>query len=125
MKAAGFHRRNRRRSSFAIRHPCRGAGAAIGAAGGRVPQCRVGRCLHVLAPKALRVAVLVNPANPVAAETTCGMCGKQPASSGCKFMSSTPRRSARSMQPLPFLRVSAPMLSSSVLTHSLEAAAFN
>ena len=34
--------------------------------------------LHELVPKAVRVAVLVNPANAPATETTCGTCRKPP-----------------------------------------------
>ena len=46
----------------------------------------------------------------------CGTYGKPPRLSGYKSRSSTPRRSPRSMRPLPVLRANAPTHSSSVLT---------
>jgi putative ABC transport system substrate-binding protein len=55
----------------------------------------------------------------------CGTCRERPAPPGCKSGSSTPLRSARSMRPLPPLRASAPMPSSSLATHSSPAAACN
>jgi putative ABC transport system substrate-binding protein len=82
--------------------------------------------LHELVPKAVRVAVLVNPANPPTTETTLReRCRKLPAPSGCKSRSSTstPARATRSMRPLPPLRVSAQMPSSSLPTHFSTAAA--
>ena len=81
------------------------------------------RLLHDLVPKAVRVAVLVNPANASVAETTLRDVRKPPRPSGCKSRFSTPRRSARSMRPLPPLRTSAPMPSSSLPTYSSPAAA--
>ena len=60
-----------------------------------------------------------------APRTPCGKCSKPPPLSGCKFRASTPVRSARSMWPLPPLRASAPMLSSSPPTGSLTAASCN
>src|SRR5215470_20300554 len=45
------------------------------------------RQLHDLVPKAVRVAVLVNPANARAPRPRCGRCRKLPASSGCKSRS--------------------------------------
>jgi putative tryptophan/tyrosine transport system substrate-binding protein len=68
--------------------------------------------LHELVPKAVRVAVLVNPANATAAETTLQSV-KLPALSGYKPRCSTPARAEKSMRPLPPLRAIAPMPSSS------------
>jgi putative tryptophan/tyrosine transport system substrate-binding protein len=59
--------------------------------------------LHELVPKAVRVAVLVNPANATIAETTLRVHRKPPASSGCNSMSSMPAQPARSMRPLRHL----------------------
>jgi putative tryptophan/tyrosine transport system substrate-binding protein len=84
--------------------------------------------LHELVPKAVRVAALVNPANNPAngpRNTSLQLVQKLPASSGCKSMSSTPARAARSMRPLPLLRASAPMPSSLLPTYSSSAAACN
>ena len=81
------------------------------------------RLLHDLVPKAGRVAVLVNPANASTAESNLREYRKPPPPSGSKSRSSTPVRSARSMRPLPPLRASAPMPSSSLATHSSSAAA--
>jgi hypothetical protein len=61
-----------------------------------------------------------NRATPI-----CSWCRKLPASSGCKSISSTPARAARSMRPLPLLRASAPMPSSLLPTYSSSAAACN
>src|SRR6266568_4018954 len=47
------------------------------------------RLLHDLVPKAVRVAVLVNPANASSAETTLRAVRKQPSPWGCKSRSST------------------------------------
>ena len=80
------------------------------------------RLLHELVPKAVRVAVLVNPRNASAAESTLRGVQKPPPPSGCKPRSSTPVRSARSMRPLPLLRASVPMPSSSPATHSSSTA---
>ena len=66
------------------------------------------RLLHDLVPKAVRVAVLVNPTNASTAATTLRECRKPLPPSGCKSRSSTPRQSARSMRPLPLLRANAP-----------------
>ena len=71
------------------------------------------RLLHELVPKAVRVAVLLNPANASFADDQLRTCRKPPAPSGCKSRFSTPRRSARSTRPLPPLSASAPMPSSS------------
>jgi putative tryptophan/tyrosine transport system substrate-binding protein len=79
------------------------------------------RLLHDLVPKAVRIAVLVNPTND--AETTLRRCRKPPTPSGCKSRSSMPVQSARSMRPLPPLRTSARMPSSSLATHFFSTAA--
>jgi putative tryptophan/tyrosine transport system substrate-binding protein len=42
------------------------------------------RLLHDLVPKAVRIALLLNPANAVVAETTCGMCRRPPPPWGFK-----------------------------------------
>ena len=53
--------------------------------------------LHDLVPKAIRIAVLVNPANAPIAETTLrDTYRKRHAPSDCKFTSSTPAPAARS-----------------------------
>jgi len=83
------------------------------------------RLLHDLVPKAVRVAVLVNPGNLRSPRPRCGTCRKLPASSGCKPMSSTPARASRSMRSLRPSRASAPMPSSSRPTHSSPAEACN
>ena len=84
------------------------------------------RLLHDLVPKAVRVAVLVNPADASIAESTIrdvqrGCPGYRAANPD----SPTLVRSARSMRPLPPLRASAPMPSSSLPTDSSPAAASN
>ena len=77
------------------------------------------RLLHDLVPKAVRVAVLLNPANASATESTVTRsCRKPHPPSGCKSRFSTPRPSARSMRPLPPLSASAPTPSSSPAMHS-------
>ena len=82
--------------------------------------------LHELVPKAVRVAVLVNPANATTAETTlrerAGSCPRHRAANPGPQRQHEP---ARSMRPLPPLRASAPMPSSSLPTHSSTAAACN
>jgi len=55
----------------------------------------------------------------------CEARRKPPRPSGCKSRSSMPVRSERSMRPLPHLRASAPMPSSSAATHFLSAAPYN
>ena len=80
--------------------------------------------LHELVPKAVCVAVLLNPAS-VTGEPALRECRELPVLSGCKSMSSTPLRSARSMRHLPPLRMIAPMLSSFLPTHCSAAAACN
>ena len=50
------------------------------------------RLLHDLVPKAVRVAVLVNPANASTAATTLRDVQEAARPSGCKSRSSTPRR---------------------------------
>src|SRR5262249_21268020 len=51
------------------------------------------RLLHDMVPKAVRVAVLVNPANVSNTETTLHTCEKPPTLLGCKSRALTPRRS--------------------------------
>jgi putative ABC transport system substrate-binding protein len=80
--------------------------------------------LHELVPKAVRVAVLVNPAS-FGTERTLRAIEEAAAPSACKSRSSTPPRAARSMRPLPLLRMSVPMPSSSKPMHSSGAAACN
>ena len=76
--------------------------------------------LHELVPKAIRVATLLISIRPMgrSPRSHCGTCGKQPAPSGSKSKSSMPVQAARSMQPLPSLRASTPMPSSSLPIHS-------
>ena len=50
------------------------------------------RLLHDLMPKAVRIAVLVNPANASSTKTTLRECRKPLEPSGCKSRSSTPVR---------------------------------
>src|SRR5262249_14592608 len=83
------------------------------------------RLLHELVPKAVRVAVLVNPANARAPSPRCGPCKKPPPPSGCKHRYSTPRQSARSMRPLLPLHASAQMPSSLRAMHSSSVAPCN
>jgi putative ABC transport system substrate-binding protein len=58
--------------------------------------------LHELVPKAVRVALLVNPTNTPSTEPRCKMSPKLPAQSGLKFGSSTPvpARTSRLRSPL-------------------------
>ena len=65
--------------------------------------------LHELMPKAVHVAILVNPANVPSAELTLREVQQAAHTIGCKSRSSTPALAARSMRPfLPF-SASAPM----------------
>ena len=82
--------------------------------------------LHELVPKAVRVAVLVNPAMASITETTfAGMPTQPPPPSVCRSTSSTPARAARSTWPLPPSRANAPTPCSSPPMHSSPAAACN
>ena len=83
------------------------------------------RLLHDLVPKAVRVAVLLNPANAGSAEANLREVQEAAPAMGLKSKSSTPRRQPRSMRPLPALRASAPMPSSSLATVSSPIAACN
>ena len=83
------------------------------------------RLLHELVPKAVRIAVLVNPGNVAVAEATVREVQKPLPPWGCKSRYSTPRRSPRSMRPLPPLRASASMPSSSLPTEASSTAACN
>ena len=82
------------------------------------------RLLHELVPKAVRFAVLVNPSNTTT-DATLRARRKLLRPLGCNSRSLMPVRSERSMRPLPHLRVSAPMRSSSAATHFLSAARYN
>ena len=79
------------------------------------------RLLHDLVPKAVRVAVLVNPANAAIAETTLREVQEAAPTIGLQIQILNARRSARSMRPLLPLRKSAPMPCSSVVMHSSTA----
>jgi ABC transporter substrate binding protein len=81
--------------------------------------------LHELVPEAVRIAVLVNPANDTTTRRHCGRRRKPHASSGCKSRSSTPARATRSMQPFRPLRASASKPCSSVPTAFSPAAPFS
>ena len=83
------------------------------------------RLLHDLVPKAVRIAVLVNPANASIAESTLRDVQEAAPTIGLQIQILNARRSARSMRPLPPLRASAPMPCSSLPTHSSPAAACN
>jgi putative ABC transport system substrate-binding protein len=76
------------------------------------------RLLHELVPKAVRIAVLINPGNASVAETTVREVQKAAPTMGYKSRHSKPRQSARSMRPLPHLRASASMPSWSLATPS-------
>jgi putative ABC transport system substrate-binding protein len=73
--------------------------------------------LHELVPNAVlpscSIRLMVRSPRP-----HCGPCRKPPPASGCKSVSSMPAQTVTSMQPLPPLRASAPMPSSSLPTHS-------
>ena len=81
--------------------------------------------LHELVPKAVRIAVLVNPANilglPRARYETYRT---PPAPSDCKFRSSKPAPGARSKRPSPLSCASVPTFCTSLATCSLRADAF-
>ena len=70
--------------------------------------------LHELVPKAVRVAVLVNPANAPSTETTLRDVQEAARVIGLQIHVSTPAPAARSMRPSPPLRASAPTPSSSL-----------
>jgi putative tryptophan/tyrosine transport system substrate-binding protein len=76
------------------------------------------RLLHDLVPKAVRIAVLVNPANASTAESTIRDMEKAAPPLDCKSKFLTPQRSARSIRPLRPWRANAPMRSSSLPTGS-------
>ena len=81
------------------------------------------RLLHDLMPKAVRVAVLVNPANASIAESTLREVQEAAPTIGLQIQILNATRLARSMRPLPLLRAIAPMPCSSLPTHSSSAAA--
>ena len=70
--------------------------------------------LRELVPAAIRVAVLVNPANAAIAESTLRDVKPLLVPWGCKSTCSTPIAAARSMRPTPLLCASAPTPSSLV-----------
>jgi putative tryptophan/tyrosine transport system substrate-binding protein len=81
--------------------------------------------LHELVPKAVRIAVLVNPANASSAESTLRYVPEAAAPSGCKVRCSTPAPATRSIPPSQPLCASGPTPFSSRLMHSSLAAACN
>jgi putative tryptophan/tyrosine transport system substrate-binding protein len=81
--------------------------------------------LHELVPKAVRIAMLVNPANASTAETCRATYEKRRTPEGCKSKFSTPAPSARSMPPSRRLRASRPMPCSSPARPSSPAGACN
>jgi putative ABC transport system substrate-binding protein len=74
--------------------------------------------LHELVPKAVRIAVLVNPANAPSAEATLRDVPELHALSDCKFRSSTPVLAARSKRPSPPSCATGPTPSTSAPTSS-------
>src|SRR5262249_31803229 len=74
--------------------------------------------LRELVPKAVRVAVLVNPTNAMSTESTLREVPEAPAQSGFKFRFSTPAQAARSKRPSPPWHSIAPTPYSSALTGS-------
>jgi putative tryptophan/tyrosine transport system substrate-binding protein len=74
------------------------------------------RLLHDMVPRAVRVAVLLNPSLFPAPRPRCTSRRKLPTQLDCKSRLSTPQRSAPLMRPLPALRASAPMPCSSLRT---------
>jgi putative ABC transport system substrate-binding protein len=78
--------------------------------------------LHELVPKAVRIAVLVNPANVPTAEVTLRDVPAY-APLDCRFKSSTPVPAARSRRPLTRSRATTPTPSSLAARHSSSAAA--
>jgi putative ABC transport system substrate-binding protein len=83
------------------------------------------RLLHELVPNAVRVAVLVNPANASGTETLLRIVQEAAPTIGLQIQTLNATTSARSMRPLPPLSASVPMLSSLVAMHSLSAAPCN
>ena len=79
--------------------------------------------LHELVPKAVRIAVLVNPANVPATERETYQ--KPPVQSDCKFRSSRLAPGARSRQPSPLSSATAPKPCTSPATRSLRAGESN
>ena len=81
--------------------------------------------LHDLVPKAVRIAVLVNPANAPSAEATLREIPEAARALGLQIRSSTPAPAARSRRPSPPWCATGPTPSSSPLTGSLAAGASN
>jgi len=80
--------------------------------------------LHELVPKAIRIAVLVNPANPLP-RARYETYRRPPVHSDCKFRSSTPAPGARSRRPSPPSCAIAPTPCTSLVTRFSRAGAFN
>ena len=68
--------------------------------------------LHDLVPKAVRIAVLVNPGNTSTAEATLRDIPEAARASDCKLWSSTPAPAARSRRPSPLSCATGPTPSS-------------
>ena len=83
------------------------------------------RLLHDLVPKAVRIAVLVNPANAASAETTLREVQEAALTLGLQIQILNAVQSARSMRHLSPLRAISLMRSSSLLMRSSPAATCN
>jgi putative ABC transport system substrate-binding protein len=81
--------------------------------------------LHGLVPKAVRVAVLVNPANTSNTETTSREAQEAASTIGLQIQILSATTIRRSMRPLPPLRASAPMPSWSLPIHCSSPGAGN
>ena len=81
--------------------------------------------LHELLPKATRIAVLVNPDNPLSREVTLKDLQKTAPPWGLRSRSSMLAAGAKSMLPLPLLRANVPTRFSSGATDSSPAVACN
>ena len=79
--------------------------------------------LHELVPKAVRIAVLVNPANAPNAESTLRATSEAAGAIGLQFRCSRPEPAARSRRPSQPLSASGPTRSSSPPTRSWGAGA--
>src|SRR5262245_25836063 len=81
--------------------------------------------LHELVPKAVRIAVLINPANAPQTEAALRENRQRLARSDCKFRSSVPAPAAKSTRPSPRSYAIGPMPCSSPPTVSSPVVAFN
>jgi putative ABC transport system substrate-binding protein len=81
--------------------------------------------LHALVPKAVRVAVLVNPANARNAETTLRSVQEAAPVIKLQIQVLNASTTSESMRPLPLSREKGPTSSSSLPTHSSSAGACN